>query len=147
MGQEKALSEFAQAARDIGFQTAWSQPSSIRMLVVSSEDTQRLPGMLSALLEAVPIGLNLRFFDHFHPQFSDPGAYIHIVKKPEGFVAMKGNHGWSSRWQAITAREAVDAMVKNWDNADPSGAYLRNIVFDAHIGEMQHRIQRERNST
>ena len=48
----------------------------------------------------------LTFFDATHPQLSDPGAYVHLVRSPDGLLAQCGNHGWSSSWIPIEQAEA-----------------------------------------
>ena len=69
-----------------------------------------------AILSCVSDLRELTFFDAEHPQFSDPGAYISVVRStavtpgppggPEGLLAQRGNHGWSSSWIPVTEPEA-----------------------------------------
>ena len=61
---------------------------------------------VSAVLSCVSGDRELTFFDAEHPQLSDPGAYISLVRSPDGLLAQSGNHGWPSRWIPITEQEA-----------------------------------------
>ena len=69
-----------------------------------------------AILNCVSDQRELTFFDAEHPQLSDPGAYISVVRStavtrpppagPDGLLAQRGNHGWSSSWIPVTESEA-----------------------------------------
>ena len=69
-----------------------------------------------AILSCISDQRELTFFDAEHPQFSDPGAYISVVRSTsvtraapapaDGLLAQRSNHGWSSSWILITEDEA-----------------------------------------
>ena len=67
----------------------------------ANQDTVR------ALLASISDVRELTFFDAEHPQLSDPGAYISLVRSSEGLLAQRANHGWSSAWIPIAQDEAV----------------------------------------
>jgi hypothetical protein len=67
----------------------------------ADQDTVRV------LLACISDVRELTFFDAEHPQLSDPGAYISIVRSSEGLLAQCANHGWSSPWIPIAQDEAV----------------------------------------
>lgn len=66
----------------------------------TSTTVEALPSVVSEVCE-------LMFFDAEHPQISDPGAYINLVRSPDGLLAQSANHGWSSSWIPITHEEAA----------------------------------------
>jgi len=58
---------------------------------------------ISAFIKSLPQKYALSFFDNFHPQISDPGAYVTIQKMGGGILAhFIANHGWSTEWREIT---------------------------------------------
>lgn len=59
-----------------------------------------------ALLAGVSEARELTFFDPGHPQRTEPGAFISLVRSPEGLLAQAANHGWSSSWVPIGQDEA-----------------------------------------
>jgi hypothetical protein len=61
---------------------------------------------IRALIACITDVRELTFFDAEHPQLSDPGAYVHVVRPPGGLLAQCGNHGWSSSWIPIGQDEA-----------------------------------------
>lgn len=59
-----------------------------------------------AVLVRVSADRDLIFYDAEHPQLTEPGAHITLVRSPDGLLAKSGGHGWSSRWVPITDQEA-----------------------------------------
>lgn len=55
----------------------------------------------------------LHFFDYFHPQWSDPGAYVTVEKYNEKYTYMLGNHGWSSYWHLSDIDRISRYIYKN----------------------------------
>ncbi|MGE3801836.1 MAG: hypothetical protein AB7H80_12525 [Candidatus Kapaibacterium sp.] len=53
------------------------------------------------------------FFDYFHPQISDPGAFVTVHKEGEELKYMLGNHGWTSEWKPITRDSLIEYIYKN----------------------------------
>ena len=76
------------------------------------------------LLREVTEKRDLTFFDADHPRLSDPGAYITLVRSGRQLLAMRGNHGWSSSWIAISDEEAARYLTMcipfNGPSADES---------------------------
>jgi hypothetical protein len=68
-----------------------------------------------AILSCVSERRELTFFDAEHPQFSEPGAYISVIRStavtrpapagPDGLLAQRSNHGWSGSWIPVTDDE------------------------------------------
>lgn len=62
---------------------------------------------------SIPNKFQLCFFDYFHPQVSDPGAYVYVQKVNNKFIFQLANHGWSSYWKEIELESLVDYIYKN----------------------------------
>jgi hypothetical protein len=68
-----------------------------------------------AILSCVSDRRELTFFDAEHPQLSDRGAYISVIRStavtrpppagPDGLLAQRSNHGWSGSWIPVTEDE------------------------------------------
>jgi hypothetical protein len=56
---------------------------------------------------------SLEFFDFFHPQISDPGAYVSVHMEKGKLTYMLGNHGWTSAWKPTTRKALIDSIYKN----------------------------------
>jgi hypothetical protein len=69
----------------------------------------------------------LHFFDAFHPAWSDPGAYITVVKYNDGYIYKMGNHGWSSAWHPTDIDRLSRYILKNRD-CQEGGIYIQRIV-------------------
>ena len=69
-----------------------------------------------SLLDWLPEGCQLSFYDPHHPQMSDPGAYVTIRRRPPNRDGKRwlehrlANHGWSSRW-AVQSAELMAAYL------------------------------------
>ena len=50
----------------------------------------------------------IKFFDNFHPQISDPGAYVTVHKENGQLKYELANHGWSSAWKTILKDSLTD---------------------------------------
>ena len=72
--------------------------------------TQLPETTIHATLQSLPPKHELRFYDASHPSPSDPGAYVHIRRRGEGYEMFKGNHGWSSGWKVQTAESLLTYM-------------------------------------
>ncbi|WP_420629218.1 nitroreductase/quinone reductase family protein [Candidatus Leptofilum sp.] len=70
-----------------------------------------------ATLDGLPEMHELRFYDASHPSPSDPGAYVQIRRRGEGYELFKGNHGWSSGWKPETAASILTYMLKCKQNS------------------------------
>jgi len=55
----------------------------------------------------------INFFDNFHPQISDPGAYVTVHKENGQLKYELANHGWSSEWKEISKDSLTDYIYKN----------------------------------
>lgn len=75
----------------------------VREYVVDSEfDAKDVPQLLRAVTESD----ELTFFDSKHPQLSDPGAFIALIREGTPLLIKHGNHGWSSAWIRTTEADA-----------------------------------------
>lgn len=63
---------------------------------VCSEEVSRADFL--TLLNWLPYGFELHFYDQYYPSMSDPGAYVTVQRREDIFIHMLGNHGWSSDW-------------------------------------------------
>lgn len=50
------------------------------------------------LLNWLPYGFDINFYDQYYPSMSDPGAYVTVQRRDDIFIYMLGNHGWSIEW-------------------------------------------------
>jgi hypothetical protein len=64
-------------------------------------------------INSIPEKFQLIFFDNFHPQISDPGAYVFVQKQNNNFIYQLGNHGWSSNWEVINSKDLINYIYKN----------------------------------
>ncbi len=66
------------------------------------------------LLELLDENKKLIFYDYYHPQLSDPGAYVTLYKNETGKLNYYlGNHGWGSKSFPITYSRALRYIKKN----------------------------------
>lgn len=66
------------------------------------------------ILNNIQEDISLNFYDFFHPELSDPGAYVTMMKTIEGNLCYQlGNHGWQSNINSITFERAVRYILKN----------------------------------
>ncbi|MFV0393147.1 MAG: hypothetical protein ACK5LC_01940 [Coprobacillaceae bacterium] len=116
-------------AEILGFKTNIKKNNNMNYLTIYSEETPTKK-TIKKLLEVFDEGYHIRFFDYFHKQISDPGAYINVVKDNDSFLFHKGNHGWSSEWITISTNNLVTYIVDNWNYGDPSDEYKNYIIID-----------------
>jgi hypothetical protein len=64
-------------------------------------------------LNSIPNKYQLSFFDYFHPQISDPGAFVIAQKNNEKYIFQLANHGWSSTWKEIDFEGLIEYIYKN----------------------------------
>lgn len=74
--------------------------------------------VLEQFLYSIPKKFVFVFFDNYHPQISDPGAYVRVQQVGGNFLYSLANHGWSSEWKEIKVNELVDYILKNLPYAD-----------------------------
>ncbi|MBC8173583.1 MAG: hypothetical protein H7X71_06730, partial [Chitinophagales bacterium] len=60
----------------------------------------------------------IEFFDFFHPQISDPGAYVTVHKEKEVLKYELANYGWSSEWKTIDKDSLTNYIYKNRPHND-----------------------------
>lgn len=73
------------------------------------------------------------FWDYYHITVTDPGGYVRAYMIDEKkAVYMEGNHGWSSRFAAISIDDLADLMIKNWDKDCDDGMYYNSIKICPH---------------
>ena len=90
--------------------------------------------LIIKLLLLIKKKYKISFFDLYHPQISDPGAYCSAVVINEDTVAyMLGNHGWSSEWKKIPIWEFAKYLQKNWGTEDWSGVYKNYIQISENL--------------
>ena len=68
---------------------------------------------IQSFFDTIPNNFEVFFFDFFHPQISDPGAYVTSQRNGVNFLYMLGNHGWSNEWKEIGKSELVEYLYKN----------------------------------
>ena len=54
-------------------------------------------------------------------------------------VYMEGNHGWSSKYKAVSVEELAELMIKNWDKDCDGGMYLNRIKVSLHFEPQRDR--------
>lgn len=70
--------------------------------------------VLSKILSNMKEDIEIFFYDYYHPQLSDPGAYVTAkVDKKGNYYYYLGNHGWSSSTYAITFSRLLRYAMKN----------------------------------
>lgn len=79
------------------------------------------------LLTSLSGNEELHFFDYFHPQWSDPGAYVTVVKYNNKYLYKIGNHGWGSNWHFIDIHRLSRYILKN-RNYQGDDIYIRDII-------------------
>lgn len=78
------------------------------------------------LIAELPRGWRLFFWDRFHEQLTDPGAYVELSREVEGLYFKLGNHGWVGDWKKCDAARMAELVFKHRDSRDES----RIGVFD-----------------
>jgi hypothetical protein len=59
------------------------------------------------LVGEIPAEMEVSFFDEGYPSPSDPGAYVTFRRYNAEYIMRRGNHGWSTDWQPVTAEHLV----------------------------------------
>lgn len=89
--------------------TWWNENPSFRIRI----DANTTKEQIKLFLETLPKNFEISFFDFFHPQLSDPGAYISVQANGSSFLYMLGNHGWASCWKRINKSKLIDYIFNN----------------------------------
>ena len=91
------------------------------------------PASFLVLLRWLPRHWELRFFDQYFPQISDPGGYVSVQRNEARFKYMVGNHGWTTEWQ-LQSPELIAAWLSlNLTPANPySPKFERIEIVSAH---------------
>lgn len=90
--------------------------------------------VMNVLVE-LTVDYELVFFDYFHPQWSDPGAYVTVRRYKNNFVYMLGNHGWSSPWYATDINRLCRYIMKNKDYQNDSINIRRSLRQPVFLNE------------
>ncbi|TND08087.1 MAG: hypothetical protein FD123_2641 [Bacteroidetes bacterium] len=112
-----------------GLKTAGFSRNGLRVSI--GEESSR--EQIREFLQTLPSKFELSFFDYFHPQISDPGAYVSIQKMDNGFACMLANHGWSAEWKMMELEDLADYIYKNRQHTSDYFE-IRPKVKDAVIG-------------
>lgn len=100
---------------------------SISMKVTPSKD------VVIKMLKQLTFEDCIFFWDYYHATVTDPGGYVSAyVLDGKRAVYMEGNHGWSSKFQAISLEELSELIIKNWDKDCDGGAFLNSIKINPH---------------
>ena len=89
---------------------------------------------ITMFINSFPEKFQLNFFDNFHPQISDPGAYVFVQKQNNNFIYQLGNHGWSSNWKIIDSKDLINYIYKNRNYSSEYFEIYRKLK-DAVIGK------------
>ena len=114
-------------ANKLGFEANVKAELNGDVLYISLSSSIPAKEDIKSILLEIKEGFDIYFFDCFHRQISDPGAYITAFRKGNGFMYEKGNHGWSGGPYRIDIGDLADYIIKNWSYGDP------NEVFKNHI--------------
>jgi hypothetical protein len=83
------------------------------------------------LFMIVKNNFTIKFWDAFHRQISDPGAYCTGVVLNNNTVSyMEGNHGWSSEWKEMNIEDFAKFTQQNWDKDIDGGEFLNCIIIE-----------------
>ena len=79
------------------------------------------------------------FWDYYHVTVTDPGGYVTAYMLDEDrAVYMEGNHGWTSRYEAISVDYLAEMIIKNWDKDCDGGMYMNAIQVGPHYSIEKH---------
>lgn len=85
------------------------------------------------MLKVLTFDDEIFFWDYFHDTVTDPGGYVTAYMLDNcRSVYMEGNHGWSSKFVAISVDELAELMIKNWDKDCDGGMFLNKIRIKPH---------------
>ena len=98
-------------AEELGFVAKDVSDKRVKELELHAVNPEKC--MIEAVLTALDEGLTPHFFDYFHKQISDPGAYIRASRTDNSFSYHKGNHGWTGGQTMIPLSELVDYIARN----------------------------------
>lgn len=87
--------------------------------------------LISRILENIDEYNSFHFFDYYHPQITDPGAYVTLMKTVGNNLCYKmGNHGWESEINSITYERAKRYILKNIEyNKSPKQFNMFHLNF------------------
>lgn len=86
---------------------------------------------LLRLFQIIKGNYTINFWDAFHRQISDPGAYCTGVVLNKKIVSyMEGNHGWSSDWKEMIIEDFAEFIQQNWEKDIDGGEYLNCIIIE-----------------
>jgi hypothetical protein len=114
-----------------GVERVWFNDKPRFKLAIDNNTTKE---QIRSFFETIPDNFETIFFDYFHPQLSDPGAYVTVQRYGKDFLYMLGNHGWSGEWKLIEKKDLAEYLFKNKEfNADHLCIY--RLYKPARIGE------------
>lgn len=64
------------------------------------------------LISKIPPDLLVVFYDRDYPSPSDPGAFVAFKRINDQYSIQQSNHGWSSKWKAVTVESLVQYLSK-----------------------------------
>lgn len=59
------------------------------------------------LVDELPPQFTVGFYDKKYPSPSDPGAFVLFKRENDQLIMQRANHGWSSKWEPVTAESLV----------------------------------------
>lgn len=86
------------------------------------------PESFRSLLRWLPENWALSFYDRFYPSPSDPGAYVSIQRRDNGYLYVMGNHGWSSEWRRQSVELLAAWMHLNLELNGPYAEPFRSVT-------------------
>lgn len=86
---------------------------------------------LVTLFLIVKKNYTIHFWNAFHRQISDPGAYCTgVVLDNTTVLYMEGNHGWSAGWKEMNIKDFAKFTQENWAKDIDGGEYLNCIIIE-----------------
>lgn len=86
---------------------------------------------LVSLFLIIKNNYTIHFWDAYHRQISDPGAYCTGVVLNNTIVSyMEGNHGWSSDWKEMNIEDFAEFTQKNWEKDIDCGEFINCIIIE-----------------
>ncbi len=122
----------------------WSDGGTRSWLTI---DPTLTPDDITTLLEKLPVGASVQFFDIQHPTISDPGAFATITRRPGEWTVWWSNHGWSSREVPLSFERATrymsDCYAVDWGSFLGSRDSSRELMsHHAPIESLKEKILR-----
>ena len=118
--------------KDLGFEVKSHRRDGVNGMkkVIKYESIPSIEIILG-LLKLINKEYVLSFFDYYHTQISDPGAYCNAVVISDTTVSyMEGNHGWTSKWKEVSLEDFALFIQKNWDKDDGSKQFENCILLE-----------------